>query len=132
VDAAFDPADGDLDAALTAGKRRLAVVVDDAELVAESAAAAILDRFIRGARDAGNLLIVAGAADELSVGFRGFVVDARRARTGLLMAPRGPLDGEVLGIRLPRSIGAGGAAPPGRALFVHHGAARPLQIALPG
>ena len=72
--------------------------VDDAELVSETAAAGALDRFIRGARDAGRLLVMAGSADEMSVGFRGFVIDARRARTGLLMNPRGPLDGEVLGV----------------------------------
>jgi DNA segregation ATPase FtsK/SpoIIIE, S-DNA-T family len=107
----------------------LAVLVDDAELVTDSPAAGVLDRLMRTARDAGHIVAIAGTTEELSVGFRGFVVEARRARTGLLMAPRGSLDGEVLGVRLPRSTG--GVAPPGRGLFVVGGSVSQVQVAVP-
>jgi S-DNA-T family DNA segregation ATPase FtsK/SpoIIIE len=73
--------------------------------------------------------VIAGTTEELSVGFRGFVVDVRRARTGLLLAPRGPLDGEVLGVRLPRNTG--GDVPVGRGHLVVRGAVTQLQVALP-
>jgi hypothetical protein len=46
-----------------------------------------------------------------------------------LLNPRGPLDGEVLGVRLPRSTG--GTAPPGRGLLVVRGAITQLQVAMP-
>jgi S-DNA-T family DNA segregation ATPase FtsK/SpoIIIE len=117
------------DSAFDRGLGRLAVLVDDAELVAESPAAGALDRLTRSARDSGHLIVIAGTTEELSVGFRGFMVDVRRARTGLLLAARGPLDGEVLGVRLPRNTG--GSAPVGRAQLIVRGAITQLQVALP-
>jgi S-DNA-T family DNA segregation ATPase FtsK/SpoIIIE len=126
---AFDVTQFAADATFDRGLGRLAVLVDDAELVAESPAAGVLDRLMRTARDSGHLLVIAGTTEELSVGFRGFVVDVRRARTGLLLASRGPLDGEVLGVRLPRNTG--GAAPVGRAQLIVRGAVTQLQVALP-
>ncbi len=125
----FDATQFGIDSAFDRGLGRLAVLVDDAEIVAESPAAVVLDRLTRTARDSGHLVVIAGTTEELSVGFRGFVVDVRRARTGLLLAPRGPLDGEVLGIRLPR--GTGEATPVGRGQLVVRGVATQLQVALP-
>jgi S-DNA-T family DNA segregation ATPase FtsK/SpoIIIE len=121
-----------LDELLGSVDGRLAVMVDDAELITDSPVAAILDRFIRTARDAGHIVVIAGSVDELAIGFRGFLVDARRARSGILLNPRSSLDGEVLGVRLPRSTGgAGGIAPPGRGLLVVRGSITHLQVALP-
>jgi DNA segregation ATPase FtsK/SpoIIIE, S-DNA-T family len=125
----FDATQFGVDAAFDRGLGRLAVLVDDAEIVAESPAAAILDRLMRTARDSGHLVVIAGTTEELSVGFRGFVVDVRRARTGLLLAPRGPLDGEVLGVRLPRKTGE--PAPVGCGHLIVRGVATQLQVALP-
>jgi S-DNA-T family DNA segregation ATPase FtsK/SpoIIIE len=106
-----------------------AVLVDDAELVLDSPAANILDRYMRRARDTGELLVIAGTTEDLAIGFRGFVVDARRSRSGVLLSPRGPLDGELLGVRLPRT--GGGSAPAGRGLAVARGGVTSLQVALP-
>ncbi|HZV27259.1 MAG TPA: FtsK/SpoIIIE domain-containing protein, partial [Acidothermaceae bacterium] len=125
----FDTTQFGADAAFDRGLGRLAVLVDDAEIVAESPAAVVLDRLMRTARDSGHLVVIAGTTEELSVGFRGFVVDVRRARTGLLLAPRGPLDGEVLGVRLPRKTGE--AVPVGRGHLIVRGVATQLQVALP-
>jgi DNA segregation ATPase FtsK/SpoIIIE, S-DNA-T family len=88
---------------------------------------------MRTARDAGHVVVIAGTTDDLAVGFRGFVVDARRARSGLLLNPRGPFDGEVLGARLPRGTGTGDGARagPGRGLLVVRGAIIPVQVAIP-
>jgi S-DNA-T family DNA segregation ATPase FtsK/SpoIIIE len=125
----FDATQFGVDAAFDRGLGRLAVLVDDAEIVAESPAAVVLDRLMRTARDSGHLMVIAGTTEELSVGFRGFVVDVRRARTGLLLAPRGPLDGEVLGVRLPRKTGE--PVPVGRGQLIVRGVATQLQVALP-
>ena len=118
---------------LTATARDLpanaAVLVDDAELVMDTPVAAVLDRLMRGARDNGHLVIIAGTIEDLSVGFRGFVVNARRARAGVLLCPRGPLDGELLGVRLPRGDRSPTTA--GRGLLVIGGATVALQVALP-
>jgi S-DNA-T family DNA segregation ATPase FtsK/SpoIIIE len=125
----FDATQFGVDAAFDRGLGRLAVLVDDAEIVAESPVAGVLDRLMRTARDSGHLVVIAGTTEELSIGFRGFVVDVRRARTGLLLAPRGPLDGEVLGVRLPRVTGE--AVPVGRGQLIVRGVATQLQVALP-
>ena len=129
VDTAVDASAPSVETALTSATQRVAVLVDDAELVTDSPAAAVLDRFTRQARDAGNLVAIAGTTDDLSIGFRGFVVEARRSRTGVLLTPRGPLDGEALGIRLPRDTG--GQLPPGRGLLVTRGEATAVHLAVP-
>ena len=107
----------------------LAVLVDDAELITDLPVARDLDRLMCIARDAGHIVVIAGSTDEMGIGFRGFLVDARRARSGILLNPRGPLDGEVLGVRLPRSTAC--AAAPGRGLLVVRGSITQLQVATP-
>jgi DNA segregation ATPase FtsK/SpoIIIE, S-DNA-T family len=129
ADDVFDSGGVGLEDALARVDGRLAVLVDDAELITDSPVASDLDRLVRAARDAGHVVVIAGSTDEMGIGFRGFLVDARRARSGILLNPRGPLDGEVLGVRLPRNTG--GAAPPGRGLLVVRGSITQLQVAMP-
>jgi DNA segregation ATPase FtsK/SpoIIIE, S-DNA-T family len=129
VDTAIDASDPHVAHALDAHSESFAVLVDDAERVLDTAAANPLERFAREARDRGQLLVVAGTTDELAIGFRGFVVEARRSRCGVLLAPRGTVDGEVFGVRLPRDTS--GRPPSGRGLLIEHGAMTPLQIAIP-
>ncbi|MFL6140039.1 MAG: FtsK/SpoIIIE domain-containing protein [Frankiaceae bacterium] len=107
----------------------LVVVVDDAELVPDGPLASVLATTVRIARDRGHAVLVAGTTDDLHAAFRGFAVDVRRSRSGLLLAPRSPSDGDLLGVRLPR--GACDAAVPGRAALVLKGVAAPVQVAIP-
>jgi S-DNA-T family DNA segregation ATPase FtsK/SpoIIIE len=125
----FDAHDANLALALAETASPTVVLVDDAERMLDTPAAGALERFAREARDGAHLLVVAGTTDDLAIGFRGFVVEARRSRCGVLLAPRGPLDGEVFGVRLPRETG--GRVPPGRGLLIEHGAITPLQVAAP-
>jgi DNA segregation ATPase FtsK/SpoIIIE, S-DNA-T family len=105
--------------------RPLVVVVDDAELLTDTPLAdALSDIDIVGA------LIAAGTTDDLLKAYRGFTVDIRRSRSGLLLAPSSALDGDLLGVRLPRGA-VGGSAPPGRGLLVSRGQVTPVQVALP-
>jgi S-DNA-T family DNA segregation ATPase FtsK/SpoIIIE len=57
------------------------------------------------------------------------MVDARRSRSGLILAPSSPGDGDLFGVRLSRTVG--GTVPPGRGLFFHRGTMTPVQVAVP-
>lgn len=114
-----------------AGQRRYALVVDDAELLVDTALAPALEEAVRSARDGEHAVALAGTGEDLAGQYRGFVVDACRARTGLLLNPSAPADGDVLGVRLPRGVSASAAGPPGRGLLVMHGQSWPVQVALP-
>jgi S-DNA-T family DNA segregation ATPase FtsK/SpoIIIE len=106
----------------------LAVVIDDAELLADGRVAILLEQLVRRARDGEVLLVVAGATQDLLLHrYRGWLADVRRTRTGLLLDPVSHTDGEVFDLTLPRSVAGGW--PPGRALLVVRGAARLVQVA---
>jgi S-DNA-T family DNA segregation ATPase FtsK/SpoIIIE len=106
------------------------LVVDDAEQVTDPAALAALDAAFAGARDMGTAVLAAGTTSALLSCYRPWAEEARRGRTGLLLAPEAAADGDLLGCRLPRSTGTG-VAGPGRGLLVVRGQALPLQVALP-
>jgi DNA segregation ATPase FtsK/SpoIIIE, S-DNA-T family len=108
----------------------LAVVVDDAELVEDRHADAVLERVVKGARDEHRVVVAAATTDDLlSSRFRGWLGAARRSRAGLLLSPASHIDGEVFDLRLPRSTSGGG--PAGRGLLALRGHAEPVQVAQP-
>jgi len=111
------------------GDGRCALLVDDAELLVDSGLSHVLETAVRGARDAGTVVVAAGTTDELVTGYRGFVVDLRKAKSGVLLSPQGAGDGDLLGVRLSRATG--GDVQPGRGLLVRRGRAEPLQVARP-
>lgn len=108
--------------------RPVAVLVDDAELVAEPVAGALAEHWRHGRGSTGPFLL-AGLTEDLLLQYRGFAVDLRREGHGLLLAPRRTTDGDLLGVRLPRA--RSGPSPPGRGLLVQHGRLLPVQIAGP-
>ena len=112
------------------GDGPVAVLVDDAELLVDSPLGAVLERVVREARDRGSLVVAAGTTDDLVTGYRGFAVDLRRSRCGVLLSPQSPADGDLLGVRLSRAVG--GEVQPGRGLLARRGRCEPLQVALPG
>ncbi|MGW1542432.1 FtsK/SpoIIIE domain-containing protein [Streptomyces sp. NPDC002309] len=115
--------------ALTGGARGpYVVLVDDAELLYDTPLDEALEDVLRRGMDGGMGLVAAGAVDTLSSQYRGFVVQARRSRNGLLLSPQGSQDGEMFSIRLPGNVGGG---PTGRGLFVQGGEAMPAQAVLP-
>ncbi|WP_206778941.1 hypothetical protein, partial [Frankia sp. CpI1-P] len=89
--------------------------------------AALLERFLRTARDSGSILVAAGTTEDLIASrYRGWVAGALRSRSGLLLCPTSPVDGEVFDLRLPRS--GFGRWPPGRALLVARGNPELVQV----
>lgn len=106
---------------------RIALLVDDVELLAAAPLGEDLAAFWRDTHGSGNLLVVAGTTDDLVNQFRGLVADARRSRCGLLLSPAGPADGDLFGVRLPRALCAG-PDPPGRGLLLRRGGILPIQV----
>ncbi|MFD5773290.1 FtsK/SpoIIIE domain-containing protein [Streptomyces fungicidicus] len=106
-----------------------AVVVDDAELLYDTRLDEALETVVRKGADGGIGLIAAGSTDSLSGQYRGFAVEARKSRNGLLLTPQSPSEGELFGIRLPSSSGGGAA---GSGLFVSGGSFMPVQAVMNG
>ncbi len=113
--------------ALLAGHRSpLVVVVDDAEMVHDSPMERPLCELLRPHGTPDTALVLAASSTDMAGFFRGLTVEARRNRCGLLLGPAGPVDGDLLGVRVTR----GGETRPGRGLLVVRGRAQPVQVAL--
>ncbi len=107
------------------------VLVDDAELLGEGKAAQALEALVRSARDAGHVVVAAATTDDLlAQRFRGWLVENRRSRAGLLLAPASSVEGEALDVKLPRATD-GSSWPAGRALLVHRGSWSTVQVTAP-
>jgi S-DNA-T family DNA segregation ATPase FtsK/SpoIIIE len=88
-------------------------LVDDAEAFQDLPAGdAVAERF--AAAPAGTLIVAAGRTEDLVTSYRGLCGMLRRHRAGVLLRP-GPVDGELFGVRLPRSTET---LPPGRAVLI--------------
>nr|WP_308287157.1 FtsK/SpoIIIE domain-containing protein [Actinomadura parmotrematis] len=123
-----DAASEDLDA-LIGDEHRYVVVVDDAELLDETELDDALRDVLRTARDGEHGVVLGGTTEDLGRGYRGFMSDTRRSRSGVLLSIESPDDGDLFGLRLPRNAAPGG--PTGRGLFVAAGVTTQIQIALP-
>ncbi|GAA3981737.1 FtsK/SpoIIIE domain-containing protein [Actinomadura viridis] len=114
---------------LVGDEHRYVVVVDDAELLDETELDDALRDILRTARDGEHAVVIGGTTEDLGRGYRGFLSDARRSRSGVLLSVDSPDDGDLFGLRLPRNASLGG--PTGRGLFVASGATTGIQVALP-
>jgi S-DNA-T family DNA segregation ATPase FtsK/SpoIIIE len=115
--------------ALLEHEHRYVVVVDDAELLDETELDDALRKVLRSARDGEHALVLGGTTADLNRGYRGFLSDSRRSRSGVLLSVDSPDDGDLFGLRLPRNAAGGG--PTGRGLFVAAGVTTRIQVALP-
>jgi S-DNA-T family DNA segregation ATPase FtsK/SpoIIIE len=111
------------------------VLVDDCEAFADTDAGDRLSGWLRTG-DGVLAAVVAGRSDDLATSYRGLGADMRRSHCGILLRP-GPVDGELLGVRLPRRPSSG---PPGRGVAVgdpawgplfEAGEPVPVQVAIP-
>ena len=103
------------------------MLVDDVEAIADTAVERALQELVRPGATAAASVVVSGTTSELAATYRGLAVDVRRSRTGLLLGPPGPADGDLLGTRLPAAMTTPG--PPGRGVLVVRG--RPLLVQVP-
>ncbi|MET9479342.1 FtsK/SpoIIIE domain-containing protein [Streptomyces sp. NPDC006638] len=109
-----DPSAETVRAALDALPGPRVVVVDDADLLMTPAADKVLREIALSGRDQGLGLVFAASADGLQSGLSGWTTAARRARRGLLLAPKNMAEGDLAGLRLPTSV-VRSAGRPGRA-----------------
>ncbi len=96
-----DPSAEQVQAALEELDGERVVVVDDADLLAMPACDRILKEIAAFGRDRGLGLLYAGPADALQVAMGSWVTAAKRARRGLLLAPKSLQEGDMIGVRLP-------------------------------
>ncbi|MBW3575670.1 MAG: FHA domain-containing protein [Actinobacteria bacterium] len=104
----------------------VAVVIDDAEALARTPADDALKRFVLATTGARAGLLVAATVEDLKSDLRGTMAEARKGKAGLLLSPTSTLDGEVVGLRLPRAML--GRAPAGRGVLALDGDLRLVQV----
>ncbi|GII75520.1 cell division protein FtsK [Sphaerisporangium rufum] len=118
--------------AIAACSGRYALIIDDLELLGNDGdLAEWVTEHVGELRDTGNLVIAAGSVEDLDSMYRGPVVAMKKSRNGLLLRPAQPGDGDLFGVRLPRSV-ASGSGPVGRGLLVLAGMWEQVQVAHPG
>lgn len=106
------------------------LLVDDLELVGTDGPLADgIVEHLGALRDRPGMVVGAGTADELGSAYRGPAATMKKSRSGLLLSPATPNDGDLLGLRLPRS--AIGGSIPGRGLLVIGGAWQQVQVPVP-
>jgi DNA segregation ATPase FtsK/SpoIIIE, S-DNA-T family len=104
--------------------RRWVVLVDDAPAVHD--VDGVLTALSSSRRPRLHV-IGAGRTDDLRGGFAHWTRTLRQARAGVLLQPNLAVDGELLGVRLPRRVPVG-LEVPGRGFLVDDGVARLVQL----
>lgn len=103
------------------------VVVDDAEELVRGGTATELDVVVRRGRDAQVWLLLAAERHAAQTTFGGWLREIRNDEHGLLLDPQVEVDGDLLGVRLPRHGTT--IFPPGRGYLVRRGAVELVQVA---
>jgi S-DNA-T family DNA segregation ATPase FtsK/SpoIIIE len=128
VPGSFGPGDAaGLTALLEARTGPLGLLVDDAEELLDSPIESVLLDLLRSAPDHQRGIVVAGSTERMCSTYRGLTVEARKYGCGLLLSPTGPLDGDLLGVRIPRAA----EVLPGRGMLAVRGRVTPVQVPLP-
>jgi S-DNA-T family DNA segregation ATPase FtsK/SpoIIIE len=105
----------------------LVVLVDDADAADDPGG--VLERLMKPPH-AHITVIAAGRADTMRRSYGHWTQKARESRSGLLLVPDYDLDGDLLGVTLPRLSRL--AAIPGRGFLCSNGGVEGIQVALPG
>jgi S-DNA-T family DNA segregation ATPase FtsK/SpoIIIE len=109
----------------------LAIVVDDAEAFSRSEADEVVKELARSSAGQGRVgLVVAGQLEEMKNEIRGVIVEAKKAKAGLLLSPSSSFDGELVSLRLPRNLT--GRMPAGRGVLAVNGEPTVVQVPLTG
>lgn len=105
------------------------VVLDDAGELVESPAAGALELLLKRGRDA-HLRVLMSLEAGQARHYAAWVREVRKDGRGMLLDPNLDLDGELLGVRLPRRSNA--LFPPGRGYVVTDGRVVLAQVAQRG
>ena len=107
-------------------KGPLAVLIDDDEALAPTPVDGAVRDAVRERGHGTTAIVVAGQIDDLKSELRGSVVEARKAKAGLLLSPPSALDGDLVGARLPRQLV--GRMPTGRGIIALDGEVSVVQV----
>ena len=109
--------------------RPLMVLLDDGDVLRDCPASEVFREVLKGTFGPGRTLVLGGNADSICTGLSGWQVEAKKSRRGLLLSPQGTTDGDLIGVRIPRSA-VGQPVQPGRAL-VHLGSGELVTVTVP-
>lgn len=104
----------------------MVVLIDDAETLAQTGVDDALRDLLRNARTGSLAVVMAGQIEDLKSQLRGTAVEVKKSKTGLLLSPPSTLDGELVGLRLPRNLT--GRMPAGRGILSARGEGRVVQV----
>jgi S-DNA-T family DNA segregation ATPase FtsK/SpoIIIE len=103
------------------------VVIDDGEELAESVGALALETLVRRGRDHAVRVVAACERQAAQRAFSGWVRELRKEQNALLLDPDPDVDGDLVGVRLPRRSSP--IWPVGRGYLVRRGELELVQIA---
>lgn len=106
----------------------IVIVVDDGNELTDTAADGHLERLLRRGRDAAIHVVAAAESAGALRTYGGWIPQIRRDRRALLLNPDADIDGDLVGVRLPRR--AGGGMPPGRGYLCLDGRIELVQVGL--
>ena len=92
----------ELEPLMEEGETPVVLVVDDGELLKDIDAKDYLKAVQRTGADRGRAIVLGGDSGEVAGGFSGWQVDMK-GRQGVLINPQSITEGELIGIRVPRS-----------------------------
>jgi len=115
-----------LAAAVDAAAGRVLVLVDDAEAIDD--VGGVLERLSTSDRP-DLLFVAAGRNDGVRAGYSHWTRPLRRSKVGVLLRPDVDLDGDILGVSLPRRAPV--SMVPGRGYVAAGGEAELVQVARP-
>jgi S-DNA-T family DNA segregation ATPase FtsK/SpoIIIE len=108
----------------------IAVLIDDAEILEDADAASQFKKIVSRGAERGLALVIAGDEEDVCSGFSGWQVDAKKARRGILLSPQETSSGDLVGVRLNRSL-VGGQVAPGKGML-HLGDGELRTVVVPG
>jgi S-DNA-T family DNA segregation ATPase FtsK/SpoIIIE len=111
----------------SASEEPIVVVVDDGNELTEGKAASALETIARRGRDLGVWIVASTEAQAAHRTFGGWLRELRGEEHGLLLVPQVDIDGDLLGVRLPRRSAT--TFPPGRGYLVQRGRVELVQVA---
>jgi S-DNA-T family DNA segregation ATPase FtsK/SpoIIIE len=116
------------DRELGAESHPVVVVVDDGGELVDTMADSTLAQVVKRGRDTDVTVVAAVEAPTAHRAYSGFVPELRKDRHGILLRPDPDLDGDLLGVDVPRSLRG---APPGRGILATRQGATVVQVAIP-
>jgi S-DNA-T family DNA segregation ATPase FtsK/SpoIIIE len=104
----------------------IVILIDDAGELADASFANALETIVRRGRD-NRMRVVAAFESSQARHYASWIRETRKDHNGLLLDPNPEIDGELLGVRLPRQPEA--RFPAGRGYLVSQGIAQLVQVA---